>query len=454
MPISKLKRTIVQDFLKEKQFESDKWRCCDKTFTSIVDIGRHVNKSHQTEIDSRELSILEEKQERQNDLCLLKQRRGKKVCGYYLFYIKLLLINKTKGSSDPIATECQCQPEDFKVILFYRYSLVKDPVKYALDHRHYCANMTGKVRIAGEGINATLAGTNKDIDQYLDWLTSTQPFDDAADDLKRPESLRLDNTSTVRYKFFKPSQGCSHVFSELSIKLVDEICPLGQTNVVLEKLQKPDHSHGKLSPSDFHNILSKRHQDDYILLDTRNYYESKIGHFEGAIQPPIRKFSQFPSYVERNKDILRGKTILTYCTGGIRCEKATAFMRQALPDEDIFMLDGGIHNYMEWWKSKKPDKDQGEDPIWQGKNYVFDARQSLALDDKSIISQCQNCNQPWDKYKKCGSTGCHLLILYCDVCCSSNQQVYCCLDCQNGQQNGLCFCEKERRLRELEQLQI
>lgn len=80
MPISKLKRTIIQDFLKENQIESDKWHCCDISFTSITDIGRHVNISHQAEIDAREILRLEEKQEKQNNLYLLKQRRGKKVC--------------------------------------------------------------------------------------------------------------------------------------------------------------------------------------------------------------------------------------------------------------------------------------------------------------------------------------------------------------------------------------
>ncbi|KAL7313806.1 hypothetical protein PS15m_007497 [Mucor circinelloides] len=439
MPISKSRRTIIQDFLKEKQIQSSKWHCCDIYFTSITDMGRHVNQCHQAQIDIREIQKREEKQEKENNLYLLKQRRGK------------------KGSSDPIATACQCQLEDFKVILFYKYTLVKDPIKFALDHQTYCANMTGKVRIASEGINATLAGSNHDIDAYLNWLTTTQPFDDdALSELRQPVSLQLDDPYTARYKFFKPSQGCHHVFAELSIKLVDEICPLGQTAVVLDKLQKPDHGHGKLSPGDFHAILAKRHQDDFILLDTRNYYESKIGHFEGAIQPPIRKFSQFPDYVERNKDAMRGKTILTYCTGGIRCEKATAYMRQALPDEEIFMLDGGIHNYMEWWKHKKEveKSDDDNDPVWQGKNYVFDARQSLSLCEDSIVSQCQACHQPWDKYKKCGSAGCHLLVLRCDACCGAGEQVYCCDECQHGQQNGLCACEKERRLREMQQLQV
>lgn len=340
------------------------------------------------------------------------------------------------------------------MILFYRYVSIEDPVQFALDHQKYCANMSGKVRIASEGINATLAGSNEDIDIYLNWITNTQPFQDL-EDLKQDTQLLLSNSSTPRYKFFKPSQGCIHVFSELSIKYVDEICPLGQNTVVLDKLAQPSHSQGKLSPEDFHAILSKRHQDDFLLLDTRNYYESKIGHFEGAITPPIRKFSQFPDYIDRNKEVIRGKKILTYCTGGIRCEKATAYMRQALPEEtEICMLDGGIHNYMEWCKENKNIKD----PIWQGKNYVFDARQSLGLNDttSTIVSSCQQCHQPWDQYKKCATAGCHLLVLLCDSCTASLQavdKVYCCHDC-NQEKDGLCYCETQRRLEELKTIAI
>jgi predicted sulfurtransferase len=307
--------------------------------------------------------------------------------------------------------------------------------------------MSGKVRIAPEGINATLAGSNDDIDAYLNWITQTEPFADLTS-LESGEPLLLTSTDSPRYQFFKPSTGCPHVFNELSIKLVDEICPLGQTSVQLTKLQEANHAHGKLSPEQFHETLSKN--KDIVLLDTRNYYESKIGHFDGAIQPAIRKFSQFPEYIERNKDAMRGKTILTYCTGGIRCEKATAYMRQALPDETIFMLDGGIHNYMEWWKHSS-DKN-GQDPLWQGKNYVFDARQSLALDDR-VVSRCQACGVAWDQYSKCASIGCHLLVLFCANC--TFDRVYCCTDCQRGEQsNGLCACEQERRKKELERLQI
>ncbi|KAI8059736.1 Rhodanese-like domain-containing protein [Thamnidium elegans] len=432
MAISKVRRKLIQNFLKEKQVSDSAWECCQECFLSLRDMGCHVNQVHESEIaekEKNELNKLKTMEEYQNNVMKLKQRRGE------------------KGSSDPISVDCQCRLNDYKVILFYRYVSIEDPLQFALDHQHYCKDMTGKVRIASEGINATLAGTNKDIDIYLNWLTSSQPFNDL-EDITRDVPLQLSEPSAPRYKFFKPSEGCIHVFSDLSIKLTDEICPLGQKSVVLDKLSKPDHRLGKLPPKVFHDILSKRHQDDFLLLDTRNYYESKIGHFEGAVKPAIRKFSQFPDYIDRNKEAMRGKKILTYCTGGIRCEKATAYMRQVLPQEtEIFMLDGGIHNYIEWCKS---NKDQVEDPVWQGKNYVFDARQSLGLNDESIVSTCQKCNTRWDQYKKCSTTGCHLLVLLCDDCSLQDDKVFCCEDCKTNQQNGLCQCEQQRRIEELE----
>ncbi|RCI03472.1 thiosulfate sulfurtransferase (rhodanese)-like domain-containing protein 2 [Rhizopus stolonifer] len=415
MPLSKQRRKLIQDFFKDKQIEADLWCCCDVSFNSIVEIGKHVNNHHQADLDQREqtqLEQLEKHLQEKTKLAKLKQRRGE------------------KGTSDPITADCSCDLQDYQVILFYRYTKVDDPVQFALDHQQYCAKMTGKVRIAQEGINTTLAGTNEDIETYLDWLTrSTQPFE---------ELKELQYDSQARHKFFKPSKGCIHVFKELSIKLVDEICPLGQSSVIVDTLKTQDHQHGKLGPIEFHQQLLS--DNDYILLDTRNYYESHIGHFKNAIKPPIRKFSQLPEYVERNKHIFQGKKkILTYCTGGIRCEKATAYMRQALPEQDIFMLDGGIHNYLEWHQQSNQQQH-----VWLGKNYVFDARQSLG--SGTIVSQCQDCQEPWDQYKKCTSPGCHLLVLICDSCQSKYPQVYCCQECQQTQA-GFCQCEKKRRER-------
>ncbi|KAI8984433.1 Rhodanese-like domain-containing protein [Mycotypha africana] len=452
MPLSRQRRNIIQNFLKEKQTHTKEWLCCGQNFHDIETIGKHVHQYHEKEIVERELQAQQKLEEaaqltadNQANLQKLKSRRG------------------NKGSSDPIAVTCNCDANASKVILFYKYAPVEDPIQFALDHEKYCANMTGKVRIAAEGINATLAGTNEDIDRYLDWLTHTPIFqrDPTLDDLKSSVPLSLLDPHTPRYKFFKPSAGCVHVFSELSVKVVDEICPLGASSVVLSKLNTTDHKHGKLSPEDFHKILAHRHEEDYILLDTRNYYESKIGHFEGAIQPPIRKFSQFPEFVERNKEAMKNKTILTYCTGGIRCEKATAFLREALPNEEIFMLDGGIHNYLEWWKQKDknahPLNEKEGEAIWQGKNYVFDARQSLGVDSiDNIVSQCQFCHTPWDTYAKCASVGCHLLVLCCDECKKTKpeQKVYCCSQCQSAKASkDLCACEKERKENEMKRLE-
>ncbi|CAO3668319.1 unnamed protein product [Rhizopus stolonifer] len=401
MTTGKTRRKVIQDFFKERQIDKTEWICCETKFTSLGELGRHVTQFHSTDLDSleeAELARLRETEEQQAMLSKFRQRRGE------------------KGSSDPIT--------------------------FALKHQDYCRNMHGKVRIAKEGINATLAGPNQDMDAYLDWLTQTEAFEDMP---KLKLSQPLAQTDTDRYQFFKPSKGCRHAFSDLSIKVVDEICPLGQTAIVLDKLSDPYHRQGKLSPQDFHDLLQKsRQKEDFLLLDTRNYYESKIGHFDGAIKPAIRKFSQFPEFIDRNKEAMRGKKILTYCTGGIRCEKATAYMRHALPeDTEIFMLDGGIHNYLEWWSQERAKEDSA---LWQGKNYVFDARQSLGIENTRAVSRCEGCQRPWDEYKKCASPHCHLLILYCNDCLPTFS--HCCSKCEQSTKACVCSCEEKRRKEE------
>ncbi|CAO3636647.1 unnamed protein product [Cunninghamella echinulata] len=305
-------------------------------------------------------------------------------------------------------------------------------------------NVTGKIRISSEGVNITIAGTKASIEGYMDWY------------MHSPGPLYSTNTTKSPNDFFKPSLGCRHVFhQDLSIKIVDEICPLSQPSITLNKLQQEQHKLHKLSPAEFHAEMEQlyqyhhdNHNENTILLDTRNYYESKIGKFEKAITPPIRKFSVFPNYINKHKDTFNGKKILTYCTGGIRCEKATAYLRETLDNENtqIFMLDGGIHQYLTWIEDHPEIK-----PFWQGKNYVFDARQNMGL--PSIISQCQVCHQPWDTYQKCQSPRCHLLVLHCDNCRSTNPSTYCCHECQfNQHQNGICLCERLRKQQELSEI--
>ncbi|CAO3598623.1 unnamed protein product [Absidia cylindrospora] len=300
------------------------------------------------------------------------------------------------------------------------------------------------------------------VDAYMDWYSH-----------QLQQKLSSSGIGKSRDEF-QTIHGLSACFSdELSIKTVDEICPLRQPSITLHHLTQEDHQQHKLSPPEFHQLATKASESlqqqqssattpEMVLLDTRNYYESKIGQFKNSVTPPIRKFSVFPSYVDNHRQSLDGKTILTYCTGGIRCEKATAYLRHALSaDTQIYMLDGGIHQYLNWVE-QHPEVD----PLWQGKNYVFDARQGMGLSQQSssstanstnIISHCQECRKPWDTYQKCQSEHCHLLVLHCDICrLNANEVSFCCQECQLGkhlQKNGgtgICACERTRKLQELE----
>ncbi|KAF9279622.1 hypothetical protein BGZ68_007802 [Mortierella alpina] len=299
-----------------------------------------------------------------------------------------------KYGSDPISLSCTCDPSLGTVVLFYAYLPIADPLALAKLHKSWSSKLGlyGKVKLATEGINATLSGQSESIAEYIDHLTKHPDFavlnlSGTAQDPIAGDRALLEKR---RYNFFKPTGGCRHVFGEtMSIKVVEEICPLGAPELSVYK--DPENKRGKLPPSEFHQKLKDLSgRDDVVVLDVRNYYESDIGRFPGAITPPIRKFSSFRDYVDRNKDQFSGKTLLSYCTGGIRCEKATTYLRQSLASGDgsrpteVLMLDGGIHNYLEWIKQEN----LASDSLWLGKNYVFDARQSLGLEGMTANTEC------------------------------------------------------------------
>ncbi|KAI8341487.1 hypothetical protein BC941DRAFT_417019 [Chlamydoabsidia padenii] len=439
IPNRKFKRQALRQFCYDKRQtssltiqEQQRWLCCELVFDDKASLGRHLQAIHESDLLQLEAQLAHTEQQQRlnkNQGSSLTKRRAE------------------KGTSDPIHINCNCDQSKHRVILFYQYVQVKEPETVAKLHVEKCGpggwDLTGKVRVAKEGLNVTLAGTLESIEAYMDWYTYQ---------LQQEHTLSLAGTGKPKEDFFKPSIGCRHVFSEqLSIKTVDEICPLHQPSITLDHLTQQQHLQQKLSPPEFHQLATSTTDTDMVLLDTRNYYESKIGQFKNSITPPIRKFSVFPSYVDHHRQSLNGKTILTYCTGGIRCEKATAYLRQTLSaDTQIFMLDGGIHQYLNWVE-QHPDID----PLWQGKNYVFDARQGLSVDKQSIISCCQECQTPWDTYQKCQSDHCHLLVLHCDTCRLGSAS-YCCEECQLGKHlrvnggNGICVCERTRKSLELD----
>jgi predicted sulfurtransferase len=381
------------------------------------------------------------------------------------------------GSSDPVSFTCTCRASDSKdglVLLFYRYftsspalptssqDLANDPTSLAAFHTALTQkhNLGGKIRVAKEGFNITVGGTKNEVDNYIKECLSHWSF----------SGLDLD-TEEKQKAFFKPTiGGCACAFggAPASIRVTAEITPMGVTNYIPERWDTIE----SLSPEEFHERCHKESKP--MLLDVRNYYESRIGYFidpksgEAALRPPIRRFSQWPQYVKKymtdseTGDNREGRQILAYCTGGIRCEKGARWMQENMDRREgdrVCTLKGGIAAYLMWMDEEiKHGKKQPQDSLFRGRNYVFDARGSTGLSEETAIdpvSNCHMCGSPSDRLSKCRSQRCHLVLVICDSCESKNPS--CCQSCRdldineesNAQeairsQRPICDCERER----------
>ncbi|TVY78520.1 Thiosulfate sulfurtransferase/rhodanese-like domain-containing protein, partial [Lachnellula suecica] len=238
-----------------------------------------------------------------------------------------------EGFSDPVSFTCICpassDPNAGQVLLFYRYFAASPPLPTAeIDISSLAAlhttltqkySLGGKIRIATEGFNITVGGTNASISAYISECITHWSF--AGLDL---------STKAKRLEFFKPTPGgCACVFggAPASVRVTAEITPMGVTNYLPSSWDKIE----VLSPKEFHERCHA--EPDTLLMDVRNHYESRIGYFvsphtgEPALRPPIRRFGQWPLYV-RKYMAEEERPILTFCTGGIRCEKGARFLQE------------------------------------------------------------------------------------------------------------------------------
>jgi predicted sulfurtransferase len=376
------------------------------------------------------------------------------------------------GSSDPLSFTCTCPASNNGlVLLFYRYfaaspplpsqyvSLGNDPTILAACHTNLTQkyNLGGKIRIAKEGFNITVAGTKSEIDAYIEECISHWSLSD----------LDLD-TDAKKIDFFKPTLGgCACVFggTPTSIRVTSEITPMGVTNYAPKDWDEIE----VLSPKKFHERCFS--DQGIVLMDVRNHYESRIGYFvhpqtrEPAVRPGIRRFSQWPQYVKRNmtgrgdNERNEGRQFMTYCTGGIRCEKGARFLQENMEKGDgdtVCTLKGGIAAYLAWMDEEiKLGKKKPEDSLFRGKNYVFDARGSMGLSEEAgdPVSKCHICDKPSDRLSKCHSKGCHLVLVVCEHCEPTGPR--CCQSCWDFDHllaleklgklpSPICACEKER----------
>jgi UPF0176 protein len=295
----------------------------------------------------------------------------------------------------------------YEIILFYKYVHIDNPDQVKIWHDDVCVrlNLKGRCIIAGEGINATFEGTKENIKKYIHELQNYDGFKNTCPVKDREGSQRVSIFSGIHFKL---STGTGDAFPKLSIKVRKEIVSLHLGTCDID----PNQITGiHLKPEKLHNWLKEK--KEFYIVDMRNAYEHKVGHFENSILPPIENFRDLPKVVEQIKH-LKNKTVLTVCTGGVRCEKASGFLiTQGFTD--VYQLDGGIVSYME----KYPNED------FHGKLYVFDGRVTMGFytDDAKhkIVGSCDACGEQSENYVNCANPVCHRHFINCAKCLSKTE---------------------------------
>jgi UPF0176 protein len=277
-------------------------------------------------------------------------------------------------------------------ISFYRYFFIEDPGTFRdkLYQKFNELKVFGRVYVAHEGINAQVSFPE----------SNAEKFTQAVEEFKGLENLRLN--FAVQHEAaenMRPAGGKS--FWVLKIKVRDKIVADGITDPTFNMAKK-----GKYVDAAAFNTLSE--DKNTVVVDMRNHYEYEVGRFENAIEIPSDTFrAQLPMAVEMLKDA-KDKNIIMYCTGGIRCEKASAYMLHN-GFKNVYHLEGGIINYTNTAKKENlPIK-------FRGKNFVFDDRLGERITNE-IIAVCHQCGEPADTHTNCLNDGCHLLFIQCEKC--------------------------------------
>lgn len=254
---------------------------------------------------------------------------------------------------------CLIPPRMFTIAALYHFTRFDDPadLKPGLEAACRDAGVKGTILLATEGVNGTIAGPREGIDAALAYLRNL------------PGCALLD---------WKESEAVEQPFLRLKVRLKKEIVTLGRPGV------DPTMQVGTyVRPEDWNDLIDR---DDVILIDTRNDYEVGIGKFKGAIDPGTTSFREFPDWWRANKDAYAGKKVAMYCTGGIRCEKASSYLMSEGADE-VFHLKGGILKYLE---HTPPEKS-----TWEGECFVFDNRVSVGHGLKQgPYDLCHACRRP------------------------------------------------------------
>ena len=268
---------------------------------------------------------------------------------------------------------------DYQVLLYYCYSPIADPDAFRVEHHRLCLalDLRGRIIVAAEGLNGTVSGTREHCAAYMAAVRAD------------PRFAALE---------FKVDEAGSHAFLKLHVRVKPEIVHSSLRHV------RPHEKTGQhLSPAEFKAL---KDHDDVVVVDVRSDYESNLGRFKNAVTLDMENFRDFPDRVERLKEF-KGKKILTYCTGGVKCEKASAYLLEQ-GFENVYQLHGGIIKY--------GLEAGGED--FDGQCYVFDNRVAVDVNrvNPTVIARCCHCQQPSARLINCANPHCNAHLPLCEVC--------------------------------------
>jgi UPF0176 protein len=283
-----------------------------------------------------------------------------------------------------------------KILLYYKFAPVADPAAVRLWQRTLCERLAlnGRIIISPQGINGTVGGELAALKRYVKETRQYEPFHAMA---------------------FTWSDGNHDDFPKLSVKVRPELVTFGVPDELRVTASGIAGGGRHLQPEEVHELVAER--GNVVFFDGRNRHEAAIGRFQNAIVPDVEHSRDFAAELDSGKyDHIKDKPVVTYCTGGIRCEVLSVLMKNR-GFQEVYQLEGGIARYGETY---------GDQGLWEGSLYVFDDRLDVQFSDQAAaIGECVHCRAKTSRYANCANVRCNKLMLVCRAC---NEKSHC-LDC-------------------------
>ncbi len=270
----------------------------------------------------------------------------------------------------------------YEILLYYIYIHIKNPEAVRLVQKSLCENLNlkGRIIIGTEGLNGTVSGFKEDTQKYVEACAQDELLKDVQ---------------------FKRSEGIEDAFPKLSIKIRSEIVG---AKLHEEDINPTEVTGKRLTPDELHKWFEEG--KDFTIVDMRNSYEYRFGHFKNSIDPGMRRFEELPEKLPE-LEAHKNKTVLTVCTGGVRCEKASGYLVKK-GFEDVYQLDGGMVSYMERYPGHQ----------YNGSLFVFDRRNVMHFngENHTPISTCDYCFKTTERFKNCADSTCNKKCVACEDC--------------------------------------